>query len=35
MEEINVKIFDKDYPDVKDVDKKLLLLGKDLQASVA
>ncbi len=34
MEEVTVKIFDKDYPDIKEVDKKLLLLGKDIQAKI-
>ncbi|MCX5782392.1 MAG: PIN domain nuclease [Elusimicrobia bacterium] len=34
MEEVTVKIFDKDYPEIKEVDKKLLLLGKDLQAKI-
>jgi len=34
MPDISLKIFEKDFPDVKEVDKKLLLLGKDLQAKI-
>ncbi len=34
MEEVTVKIFDKDYPEIKEVDQKLLLLSKDLQAKI-
>ena len=33
-EGIVVKIFDKDYPETKEVDQKLLLLAKDLKAKI-
>lgn len=32
--EVPVKIFDKDYPDVKEVDSKLVSLAKDLGAKI-
>lgn len=32
--EIPVRLFDKDFPDIKDVDSKLVALGKDLGARV-
>jgi len=32
--EVNVKIFDKDYPEVKETDLKLISLAKDLEARI-
>ena len=34
MEDVSVKIFEKDYPKTKEVDQKLLLLAKDLRAKI-
>ena len=34
MESVTVKIFEKDYPETKEVDQKLLLLAKDLKAKI-
>jgi len=32
--EVNIKIFDKDYPEVKETDLKLINLAKDIQARI-
>lgn len=33
--EINVKIYEKDFPNIKEVDSKLIALGKELGAKIA
>ena len=34
MSDIDVKVVDEDFPDIKDVDSKLIALGKGMKAKI-